>query len=268
MQLTTELNEKNKKHNVKIFVFSTKPSAAYTIDSVEYEKLLEHAVEHNCDDNCFKLRRVDEVQHLIWDIIPKMKLYDIAHRSKEDRLSVLIVGFGQYGIEFFKTLLWYFQFEGYTLEITIIDNKGTNENDYISKKINRDFPDVLKFNRCKTEGEAKYDIVTFSGVDVDSADFDNLILRGGTSIEHESNNDADKAVLERIRRINLAFVALGDDDENIEMSIHLRMLFDRLNEINNKQAKQMEWRKEPVEIFSIVMMSASRESFGIEKLCG
>ncbi len=56
-----------------------------------------------------------------------MKLYDIAHRSKEDRLSVLIVGFGQYGIEFFKTLLWYFQFEGYTLEITIIDNKGTNE---------------------------------------------------------------------------------------------------------------------------------------------
>ena len=252
VQLTTELNEKNKKHNVKIFVFSTKPSAAYTIDSVEYEKLLEHAVEHNCDDNCFKLRRVDEVQHLIWDIIPKMKLYDIAHRSKEDRLSVLIVGFGQYGIEFFKTLLWYFQFEGYTLEITIIDNKGTNENDYISKKINRDFPDVLKFNRCKTEGEAKYDIVTFSGVDVDSADFDNLILRGGTSIEHESNNDADKAVIERIRRINLAFVALGDDDENIEMSIHLRMLFDRLNEINNKQAKQMEWRKEPVEIFSIV----------------
>lgn len=110
VQLTTELNEKNKKHNVKIFVFSTKPSAAYTIDSVEYEKLLEHAVEHNCDDNCFKLRRVDEVQHLIWDIIPKMKLYDIAHRSKEDRLSVLIVGFGQYGIEFFKTLLWYFQF--------------------------------------------------------------------------------------------------------------------------------------------------------------
>lgn len=95
---------------------------------------MEHAVEHNCDDNCFKLRRVDEVQHLIWDIIPKMKLYDIAHRSKEDRLSVLIVGFGQYGIEFFKTLLWYFQFEGYTLEITIIDNKGTNENDYISKK--------------------------------------------------------------------------------------------------------------------------------------
>lgn len=79
-----------------------------------------------------------------------------------------------------------------------------------------------------------------------------MILRGGTSIEHESNNDADKAVLERIRRINLAFVALGDDDENIEMSIHLRMLFDRLNEINNKQAKQMEWRKEPVEIFSIV----------------
>ena len=50
VQLTTELNEKNKKHNVKIFVFSTKPSAAYTIDSVEYEKLLEHAVEHNCVD--------------------------------------------------------------------------------------------------------------------------------------------------------------------------------------------------------------------------
>lgn len=91
-----------------------------------------------------------------------------------------------------------------------------------------------------------------------------MILRGGTSIEHESNNDADKAVLERIRRINLAFVALGDDDENIEMSIHLRMLFDRLNEINNKQAKQMEWRKEPVEIFQLFMMSASRESFGMK----
>lgn len=259
VRLTTELNrrnEKRKKHNgkynVKIFVFSTKRSAAYTIDSVEYDNLLTHAVKNDCGDSCFKLRRVDEIQHLIWSIIPKMKLYDIAHHSGEDRLSVLIVGFGKYGIEFFKTILWYFQFEGYKLEITIIDNKGSRDSDNIKKTINREFPDVLKFNCCATEGEAKYDIRTFSGIDVQSSDFDNLILHGDTCLESEPTEDADREVFERIKRTNLAFVALGDDDMNIEMSVRLRMLFDRLNGIDNKKTKAIAWNTEAVNIYSIV----------------
>lgn len=59
LAITTELNKKNSKHNVKVFVFSTKPSAAYIIDSIKYDNLLQHAAEHGYDENCFKLRRID-----------------------------------------------------------------------------------------------------------------------------------------------------------------------------------------------------------------
>lgn len=239
VKITKELNQKNSKYNVKVFVFSTKPSTAYILDSIKYDNLLKHAGEHGYGENCFKLRRIDEKQQLIWNTVPKMKLFDLADRN-DKTLSVLIVGFGSYGIEFFKMLVWYCQFEGYKLQINIVDKcgKALEEKNYIKSLIDRACPELLKKN-----DDAQYDIKIFSGVDALTADIDELVLYDGV--------DADKlSEAERIRSTNLAFVSLGDDDINIEVAIHLRSLFDRAKGII--ASKDIDWKDEAVDIYSIV----------------
>lgn len=244
VKITTELNKKNSKHNVKIFVFSTKPSAAYIVDSIKYENLLQHASEHDYGDDCFKLRRIDEKQQLIWNTVPKMKLFDLAE-SNEKTLSVMIVGFGSYGIELFKTLVWYCQFEGYKLQINIVDKCGKRpeEKGYIESLINRDCPELLKNNCSMSDGDAQYDIKIFSGVDALTSDLDELVLYDGVETEKI-------VIANRIKSTNLAFVSLGDDDINIEVSIRLRSLFDRINGIKAK--KDIDWNDEIVNIYSVV----------------
>lgn len=229
VKITTELNKKNTKQNVKIFVFSSKPSAAYIIDSIKYDNLLEYAEKEGYGENCFRIRRIDEQQQLMWNTIPKMNLFDIANRH-DKTLSVLIVGFGNYGMEFFKMLTWYCQFEGYKLQVNILDKKERS----IDSLIDRACPEFLKNNSDKNY-PAQYDIKTFSCVDVLSSSIHKLILNDETG---------------RLKSTNLVFVSLGDDDLNIEVSIYLRSLFDRVNNVNAKS--NITWEDEAVEIYSIV----------------
>lgn len=244
VRITTELNKMNSKHNVKVFVFSTKPSAAYIIDSIKYDNLLQYAKNCEYGENCFKLRRIDEKQQLIWNTVPKMKLFDIAN-CHDRTLSALIVGFGSYGIELFKTLVWYCQFEGYKLQINIVDKCGKRieEKNYIESLIKRDCPELLKKNGAASNGDAQYDIKIFSGVDALTADIDELLLYGG-------NDSVELSIAKRLKATNLAFVSLGDDDMNIEVSIRLRSLFDRINGVMAK--KNIGWKDETVDIYSIV----------------
>ena len=229
VKITTELNKKNTKQNVKIFVFSSKPSAAYIIDSIKYDNLLEYAEKEGYGENCFRIRRIDERQQLMWNTIPKMNLFDIANRH-DKTLSVLIVGFGNYGMEFFKMLTWYCQFEGYKLQVNILDKKERS----IDTLIDRYCPEFLKNNSDKVY-PAQYDIRAFSCVDVLSSGIHDLILNDKTG---------------RLKATNLVFVSLGDDDLNIEVSIYLRSLFDRINNVIAN--KKMGWNDEAVEIYSVV----------------
>lgn len=244
LRITNELDSRNKKHNVKIFVFSQSASSAYIIDSARYDNLLAHAGENDYDDSTFKLRRVNEVQQLVWKTVPQMKVYDIADRH-DKRLSVLLVGFGKYGFEFFKTLVWYCQFEGYTLEINIIDSKLGNGmfKSCAESTINRHCPELLEKNRCTVDGESHYDIEIYPGVDVSRNDLSELVFYSGDDPERI-------AASERLRRTNLAIVALGNDDLNIEVSVYLRSLFDRV--CGTKASKKTTAADEPVEIYSVV----------------
>ena len=244
VKITGELNEKHSKYNVKIFVFSTEPSAAYIVDSIRYDNLISHAGNNDYSESCFKLRRIDEKRQLIWNTVPKMKLFKLAN-AFDKKLCVTILGFGSYGMEFFKTLIWYFQFDGYRLEVNIVDKKGKDpkEKDDIESLINRHCPELLKKNCSDADGEAHYDIRIFSGVDVSVSDLDELLLYDGT-------DDEKLAASKRLRATNLAFVSLGDDNANIETSIHLRSLFDRVNGVS--ASKDFDWMDEAVDIYSVV----------------
>ena len=241
IRITKELNKMNKKQNVKVFAFCSKPGTEHIFNSLQYNNLLNYATEKGFAESTFKLRRVNEMQQLIWNTISKMNLFHLA-RKHNKTLSVLIVGFGRYGPEFFKALLWYCQFEGYTLEINIVDGRQKKANGIcpVTAIIDRIGPEIMKLNRSKKEGEAQYDIEVFSGVDAQTYELDDLLYNG----------DGRCGIRERLKRTNLVFVALGDDDINIATAIHLRSVFDRINGFTAK--KDTSENMEPVAIYSVV----------------
>lgn len=55
---------------------------------------------------------------------------------------------------------------------------------------------------------------------------------------------------QRLRNTNAAVVALGDDDQNIEVAVYLRSLFDRIHGLKAKS--QIAWAAEPVDIYAVV----------------
>lgn len=256
VKITTELDKKNgennkkwrifrrNKYNVKVFVFSQSPSGAYILDSIQYDCLLQHAAGDEYGEKSFKLRRINEKQQLIWNSVPKMKLFEVAQRHNRT-LSVLIVGFGSYGSEFFKTLLWYCQFEGYRLEINVVDKQSASEGEKspVRSQIDRMCPELMRTNCLEQLGEAQYDIQIIPGVDMENADFDDLL--------HYSGEDAEKKRLsDRLKATNVVLVALGDDDRNIEVAVHVRGLFDRVHGIKAKDSIQ--WKDEAVDIYAVV----------------
>ncbi len=245
VKVTTELNRKNSKHNVKVFVFSSKPSASYIIDSVKYDNLLNHASEHDFGDECFKLRRIDEKQQLIWNTIPEMHLFETADKN-DKTISVLIAGFGSYGFEFFKTIVWLCQFEGYRLEINIFDKQNKTYNgdkNIIKSVIDKSCPELMKHNRTALQGESVYDIEIFSGVDFETADFKEMVFC-------DEKDEEKKKIANRLKKTNVVFVALGDDDLNIDVAVYFRSLFDRIKGVVADE--KIGWDNEPVSIYSVV----------------
>lgn len=243
VEITSELNKRNKKQNVKVFVFGQKESTAHIVDSIKYDKLLCYAEEHNYGDETFKLRRINEVNRLVLNTLPEMKLFDIAEKNG-GAISVLLVGLGAQGMEFFKTILWYCQFEGVLLKINIVDSlSGEDGKGYIRSIINRHCPEILKRNRVKEDGDAYYDIEILPGIDIETDKLEEIAFYRG--------EDEDKTRLaQRLKETDIAIVSLGEDDLNIETAVYLRSLFDRIRGI--KASNKMIADSEEVKIYSVV----------------
>lgn len=223
VKITTELDRQNKKFDVKIFVFSRQKSGAYIIDSLDYANLLEHAKKQDFGEQTFKLRRINEVQQLVWNEVPEMKLYELA-RQYDNKIRILIVGMGSYGMEFVKMLLWFCQFEGIDLELTVVDKRSK---EVLRSEIDRECPEVMARNRVRQEGEAYHDIEIIHGIDMDRADLEKLI-------DYAGEEEEKRRWAERLRQIRLAIVGMGDDNLNIETAVYLRGGYDRVYDLQAK----------------------------------
>ena len=244
VKLTTHLNNENTKHNIKIFVFSNKESSAHILDSVQYNNLLKQASETGYGDESFKLRRVNVIKELAWDTISNMKIFETAQKNNHT-ISVLIAGMGSYGMEFFKTLLWFCQFDGFKLNITVVDKltDGDDGKKSIESVINHQCPELLKHNMSDEDGEARYSVKILSGVDFSTSAFEEMVLYSG--------DDAEKLkIAQRIKETDIAIVTLGDDDLNIETAVRIRSIFDRLHGIKAKENISLD--DERVQIYSVV----------------
>lgn len=259
VNITTQLKQadgknryrKKKNCNIKVFLFSKNNSATYIMDSMRYENLLHTANDQYSMDSKFMLRRINEVKQLIWNTVPSMHVFDIAQKN-DNTLSVLIVGFGSYGMELFKMLTWYCQFEGYRLQINIVDKLGKEKHGSHQAKsgkygvrslIDRFAPELMRLNRSEIEGESSYDIEILPPMDMETSYFADLLFYKG--------EDAEKTYYaERLKGTNLVLVGLGDDDLNIDTAVYLRSLFDRVKGMKAK--KNTTWEDEQVEIYSVV----------------
>lgn len=159
---------------------------------------------------------------------------DIIGKSRDGIISVMIVGMGSYGMEFFKMLIWFCQIDSCKLEINLFDKAPEGEYGGIESVIRRQCPELIEKNGTE------YDIMMFDGVDFTTDGFAKLL---------ETSDD----VSDRLGRTNIAIVCTGDDDLNIETSVYLREIFDRFNHVGmTKQDCNRSLEDEVPDIYSVV----------------
>ncbi|MBR7133796.1 MAG: hypothetical protein IKD04_09730 [Clostridia bacterium] len=188
--------------NTKLYVFSTQAEA---------EPLLSRAFADGGDEIKIKVRRVNEVQSLISRTLYDSGFENIFESAVENPetgakdISALVVGMGKHGAEMTKTLAWFCQMDGYRVRISAFDADPDAELKFRSL-----CPELMdeRFNSNSTvDGEAKYEISIFSGVDVTTKTFDDMICA--------------------MPQVTYVLVALGNDELNISVAMKLRMLFER-----------------------------------------
>lgn len=236
--ITGELDKYGKKQNVKIFVFAVKESSRCTLDSLEYDNLLNKDTVSE-EGGSFKLRRINCVRQLAWRTVPMM---DVIKKSRGGVVSVMIAGMGSYGSEFFKTLMWFCRIDGLKLEINLFDKAPKGEHGGIESALRRYCPELIEKNG------SEYDIMMFDGIDFTTDGFASLL-------------EKRDGVCERLRRTDIAVVCTGDDDLNIETAVYLREIFDRINGICG--AKSLE--NELPDIYSVVYDSRKYGSVSGDK---
>lgn len=201
-------NKKTRVPKLKIFAFAHSRASGCVIDSVNYDKLLdaEEVANNidignlNCWDPSFRLRRVDITRQFVWNEIQNMGFFDNTDR----KISILIVGLGYYGLEFFKALSWFCHFDGRQLEINILDRMPD-----IGSKLKRYCPGLLNIDKLNPN----YSLELFSGIDLSDTDNFSDILKSS----------------ERLKRTTRVIIALGNDELDTETAVYMRELFERIN---------------------------------------
>jgi len=230
------------RHGTSIYVYATSIGSGYIMDSLKKGDLLlpdklkkqiaaadynrvEKAIGDGITENKwyptdegFNITRVDSVYNLVLDTFCNSNVFQLCNATRTDKvISLLIVGMGEYGKQILKTALWYCQMDGYKLEINVVDS-GKDKNGVlrdIEEVLRQECPEVITKNPSRQDGDAYYDLHFYKNIDCFSAAFDDLF-----------KNPVPK---ERIKRTLMAFVALGNDDKNIQVAVMLRRLFDRLH---------------------------------------
>ena len=242
-----------------IYVFSSKQVSGYILDSLDkgdhvlsptMESVIrDHPMEVLCEnklkpadfclDETFYLRRINSVDLLSTNILSDESIVKRLDKASKEtkRISVMIIGTGEYGKAFLKTALWLYQRQGYMVELTVVDKE---EKSVIEGKLLADCPDLKLNQKVDIPGDANYHVRIIDNVDVNSSDLNNLF----ETDSRDSHN-------EWIDETQLVIVALGDDDQNIETAVRLRRLFDYKKGIH-KRSENIEETDELPLIYSIV----------------
>ncbi len=183
--------------NVELYILSTSEEGGLITDSATNEKM--------------RVRRVDVNKQLAYSEITKSTdengrensiTYGAKEKGGKKLISVLVVGMGGYGREIIKAVLWCGQLPGYELEINVVDANPMAESEFKAM-----YPEIMELNENNKPGEACYKIEFFSGIDVNTYEFNKILPRLGNT--------------------TLAFISMGNDEKNSEFAVRLRSLLRR-----------------------------------------
>ena len=180
-----------------------------------------------------KIRRINENRNFALQELSDHPIFDGAiEEGGIKKIGVLLVGLGGYGTELLKAFSWCAQMPGYEFTIHVFDKEKGED------KIKAAAPEFIEKNHTKEPTEAHYDIHFHDDTDVNSDKF----------IEE----------LKKLKGITRVYVALGDDERNIETALKIRTVLERERQKNPSLP-------EPP-IYPIVYSAAKTESVMLAKM--
>jgi len=167
-------NNRNTRNSLTAYVFTTNDDTQIILDSTEKGNV--------------KTIMVNTYRQMVYDVLNNCPLYI----QSSDVISVLIVGAGNIGKEFVKTIPWCGQVINKELEIHVLD-KSANQ---LEKRMAWDCPELCK----------PYYNISYYQVDVLS-------------------NDTRKVLDNNCQNVNYIVVSLGNDDLNLKTAIQMRQYY-------------------------------------------
>ncbi len=148
------------------------------------------------------ITRIDDVRLLIYQYLKTdgIKLFENAEPAGDDRvIDVAILGFGRYGMEMLKGLLWYCQLPGYTIRIRVFEEKKGVESAFRSQ-----CPELRIGEKAESSWQdARYEI-----------QFYECSAESNECVKH----------LEALNKKSFVFICLGNDDLNIEAAKRVKCI--------------------------------------------
>lgn len=214
-------NYRNTTKNITCYLFSNSKIASILLDSI--------------DKGNIETIIVNELEKIVYNVLDQKPLYLYANNK---HISVLLVGCGDVGMQFLKTIIWCGQMIDYTLEIKVIDEKAT------------EIENKLLFE-CRELNSNNYNLKFYE-----------------TSVFVKEENLP-------LENVNYIIVALGDDAKNIEVAIKLRSYYSKNNTspfiglVTKNEEKQkliLNLKNEKEDAYNLYPFGSMKELYGTKSI--
>ncbi|MDE7454106.1 MAG: hypothetical protein K2N22_06835 [Clostridia bacterium] len=177
-------------YDTQFFVFANSTESEVFLDSI--------------DNGNMKVRRITEYRNTILNTLRSHSIFkDAVQKGGIKQINLVIIGIGNYGAELLKTVCWLGQMPGYEVTVHAFDKDNAEEKFKVSA------PEFLEMSGKRIDGEPYYNLVFHNSIDIKSSAF------------------CDE--LSKIDDVTSVYVALGNDELNIETAVKVRTLFGRAN---------------------------------------
>ncbi len=182
--------------NLAVFTFAEGEANGHIIESLNTHKE-------------FFVRRLSPSAMLAKDVLSEKQFFLVNSEDPEKELKVLVLGLGSYGLEIVKFLCWFYQRQSGGITLYIVDKDPK-----VKEAISGAYGDFVDYeNAAGCDQDACFKLKFYQGVDVFGGGFADVLK--------QIVSDGDIG-------LDAVYTALGDDNQNIEASMHVRMLLDRI----------------------------------------
>lgn len=192
--ISNDIGEKIRHAKNIVQRYNSSNCSLFIFDNSEETKMLLGSYQSNTKETPIKIKisRIDDIRLLTYGYLADKGSDLFKNPPKEDGLEIInvtIVGFGGFGAEMFKALLWYCQMPGYKVNITIIDKDAS-----VQPRFEAAFPGLKIGEDFSESNDIRY------------------------HIEFKNSTFGEKQFIDDVKELpmnNFFFVFMGDDETNM-----------------------------------------------------